>query len=475
MIKSIKIKKHFGFSLAEMMVVMLMVAIVLAATAPMITRKISRERSSKVFDILPVDPTNAVEYVKGRNQRIYMNARSNGYVGIRETGDSIPRNSVLFGYNKYTASEYPTGFVGIGFNTLNSLNSVSIGYNAESDQKAVSIGYNAESDKNSIAIGYDAKTTKPSTSSTTGNAIAIGYNATAVANSTAIGANAKSQYEKTIVLGTGEDTVYIPGNLVVGKTTMFGANSITDDKAYPLYAKLRYGHDGDGAHITDIISVIEHNHADDYKGGGDTPMVMYGTSKPGAKVGPYLFPTRAWKSGHNDNQKICPPTTSSGNWVRIENGNCGNPTSSADELLYSDIRLKNVGEPFDSGLDELNKLKIYNFTYKKDTAKTPNVGVIAQDLQKIFPNAVIEDENGYLKIRWDEMFYSALNAIKELNTKIQTLTENMQNITNSITDIRSIIEKQQSVIESQEKILKQQQEELKNLTDRIEKLENKKQ
>ena len=48
-------KNRFGFSLAEMMVVLLVVAIALAATAPMITRKVSRERSDKIFDILNVD------------------------------------------------------------------------------------------------------------------------------------------------------------------------------------------------------------------------------------------------------------------------------------------------------------------------------------------------------------------------------------------------------------------------------------
>lgn len=457
----LKQTKKTGFSLAEMMVVMLMVAIVLAATAPMITRKISRERSDKVFDILPVDPTNAVEYVKGRNQRIFMNARPNGYVGIRETGETIPRNSVLFGYNKFTESESPTNFVGLGFNTSNGSNSVAIGYNATSAE-------------NSVVIGYSAKSTTPSGSNAKGKAIAIGYNATAVANSTAIGTNAKSEYEKTIVLGTSEDTVYIPGNLIVGKTTLLGSNAVTDGKAYPIYAMLRHGHDGDGAHITDMMSVIENNHADDYKGGADTPMAMYGYKKPGAKVGPYLFTTRVWKSGHNDNQKICPPTSSSGNWTRIENGKCSDPSSSADELIFSDIRLKNIGEPFGSGLDAINKLKIYNFTYKKDTAKTPNVGVIAQDLQKIFPNAVIKDEDGYLKIRWDEMFYSALNAIKELNAKIQTITQNIETITKDITDLKATAEKQQVIIESQEKSITQQQKEIESLTARIEKLENNK-
>lgn len=100
--------KRKGFSLVEMMVVMLLIAVVLAASAPMITRKVSRERSDKIFDMLGTDPNNAVEYVKGRNQRIFMNGRKDGYVGIVESGVSVPANSVLFGQNTLFPFDYVT-------------------------------------------------------------------------------------------------------------------------------------------------------------------------------------------------------------------------------------------------------------------------------------------------------------------------------------------------------------------------------
>ena len=41
-----------------MMVVMLLAAVVLAATAPMITRKVARDYLTKYLSILPSDPTN---------------------------------------------------------------------------------------------------------------------------------------------------------------------------------------------------------------------------------------------------------------------------------------------------------------------------------------------------------------------------------------------------------------------------------
>lgn len=106
--------------------------------------------------------------------------------------------------------------------------------------------------------------------------------------------------------------------------------------------------------------------------------------------------------------------------------------------VTSDIRLKNVGKEFKGGLDEINKLTFYNYTYKRDAEKTPRVGVMAQDLQKVFPNAVNENSEGYLYIRKDDMFYASLNAIKELFVKI---TDNSAKI-KELEERNAVLEKQ---------------------------------
>ena len=99
-------------------------------------------------------------------------------------------------------------------------------------------------------------------------------------------------------------------------------------------------------------------------------------------------------------------------------------------FIPSDERLKNVGKPFTAGLDEINKINPVNFTYKRDKNKFPHVGVIAQALSPIFPNAISINKDGYFYIRTEDMFYAAINAIKELyqmylahDKKIQQLEE----------------------------------------------------
>lgn len=454
-------KKKFGFSLAEMMVVLLIVAVVLAATAPMITRRVARERSDKIFDMLNTDPTNAVEYIKGRNQRIYMDSRPNGYVGIRESGDKIPINSVIFGYNKYDTSAMPTDFVGIGFHTTNAKETIAIGYSAVSDDEgSIAIGTNAHVSQikhglfkgkaqHSTAIGY--KSYIRASRST-----ALGYNASVAPGakeSTAIGYNAKAEHPNTIVLGTENDVVYIPGSLVVNHSALVGLASNRNDNLYfRPYAQ------EDGRHFAVL-------NAGDWKG-EDSNVVMsqyaLDTDYFGVEIGPYKTPLDKWKNDYKDNNRA---------HIHFTDPTQGDLNKT---YKYSDMRLKDIGETFNSGLEELNKLKFYHFTFKNDKDKQPHVGVIAQDLEQVFPTSVKKDKDGWLQIRWDEMFYCAINAIKELNLKVVAISEKLQDFGKDITDLKAKTDKQQVEIETQAKIITAQQQELENLSLRIEKLEHKK-
>ena len=95
-------------------------------------------------------------------------------------------------------------------------------------------------------------------------------------------------------------------------------------------------------------------------------------------------------------------------------------TKKSYEIL-SDRRLKYVGKENKSGLDKIRQLKVFNYTFRKDATKTPHVGVIAQDLQKVFPNAVKKGADGFLTIRMEDMFFAVINAIKELDSRVTAL------------------------------------------------------
>lgn len=94
----------------------------------------------------------------------------------------------------------------------------------------------------------------------------------------------------------------------------------------------------------------------------------------------------------------------------------------SDERLKTNIALNN------DGLEQILGLVPYNYTYKSDKSKKLQVGVIAQDLQKVFPTSVFKGEDGYLRIRWDEMFYACINSIKTLFKKIEAAAADILNM-----------------------------------------------
>ena len=116
---------------------------------------------------------------------------------------------------------------------------------------------------------------------------------------------------------------------------------------------------------------------------------------------------------------------------------------SFDPLLYnsSDARLKYVGSENKSGLDKVRELKIFNYTFKKDKSKTPHVGVIAQDLQKVFPDAVTKGEDGFLRIRLEDMFYAAINAIKELATRMDRNEQKIKQLEQENRELKARLER----------------------------------
>lgn len=154
---------------------------------------------------------------------------------------------------------------------------------------------------------------------------------------------------------------------------------------------------------------------------------------------------------------------SQGLWQSTGNHNLGEAYS-----CTSDKRLKNVGEKYTAGLEELKKLDFYHYTFKADKDNTPLVGVMAQDLQKVFPDAVTKGEDGYLRIRLEDMFYAVINAVKELDTKISEIVTTFDSKLDSQNQRIESLEKQNSELQKQNEEL---QEEIKDIEKRIKKLE----
>lgn len=128
------------------------------------------------------------------------------------------------------------------------------------------------------------------------------------------------------------------------------------------------------------------------------------------------------------------------------------------EPITSDRRLKNILSKNTNGLDKIKQLKVYNYKFKNDKKQKRHVGVIAQDLEKVFPDSVFKGEDGFLKIKLDEMFYAVINSIKELNDRIVSLVKSVVSLEKEITDA----EKENAKLKAQVELLTTRVNKLKN-------------
>jgi hypothetical protein len=93
----------------------------------------------------------------------------------------------------------------------------------------------------------------------------------------------------------------------------------------------------------------------------------------------------------------------------------------------SDARLKNITGEIQNGLAKVMTLRAAEFTWKHDADNKPCVGLIAQDVQAVLPEAIDEssyirdDETKYLGVNYDQTIPLLVAAIKEQQAIIQQL------------------------------------------------------
>lgn len=90
----------------------------------------------------------------------------------------------------------------------------------------------------------------------------------------------------------------------------------------------------------------------------------------------------------------------------------------------SDERLKDFGEGLKVDLDALSKLRKSYFTFK-DKPEDPQIGVSAQEIQKLYPEVVIETSDGHLNVDYAKLSVVALAAIDQLNDKVKSLEDRL--------------------------------------------------
>ena len=99
----------------------------------------------------------------------------------------------------------------------------------------------------------------------------------------------------------------------------------------------------------------------------------------------------------------------------------GNATLSGDLTINSDERLKDNIQPLGSTLNKLHQIEGKTYSLKKDEEHTPKIGVLAQEVQAVFPELVTEGGDGILSVNYQGLVPVLINAINEQEVKIAAL------------------------------------------------------
>ena len=88
----------------------------------------------------------------------------------------------------------------------------------------------------------------------------------------------------------------------------------------------------------------------------------------------------------------------------------------------SDERLKDNVTPIGSAIDKINQIGGYEFDWNNSSEHSGHdVGVIAQEIEKVLPEVVVDRDTGYKAVRYEKIVALLIQAIKEQQLQIDEL------------------------------------------------------
>lgn len=325
-------------------------------------------------------------------------------IGTANVGD----RSIAIGFGDSTLAPGGNGPIASGENAM------AFGYHTHaSGAFSVAIGSDANaSDIGAIAIGNG-------TASAHG-AVSIGFGNGA----TAQGINSFASGFESFAMG--DDSVAFQNGVANGDASV----SFQAAPAYSAY-EISFG-DGPTSYVGDTTGFVAtdrlFNIGNDFlNAGGSDAFTILKNGKTG--IGIDNFEATA-------NPEILQVGDSSiaGAVARFTNstGSCIiNPTASSVGCT-SDERFKKNIQSLSSAstLDKVLQLQGVSYNWVRDSANTPVIGFVAQQLETVYPEFVMTDPNGYKAVAYGSLTPVLVEAIKELNVKIIDI-ESFSTVTNT--------------------------------------------
>lgn len=377
---------------------------------------------------------NNVE-VKSSNENTYVRAYNSNIIS-HNNRVNVQLYGVSIGKSPYTDADYFKG-VFIGAYAGRALDS-------SSSSSATSGSLNYE---NAVAIGYSSLTFNTSTyngkSYTAKDSVAIGLQ-----SSNLNGAGAYATYSVSIGSYAGKGHSLNKSIAIGSRASVSSWHDVDQNETISIgfYAN------AEGSSHNGVVSIGSYSGYDNrFKGRSALYIGNYAGYQSGATIAIGTYACKGDSgdpSGHSciGNYRKNYNTIFSDNVMQLYSWSYGKITlaakslyaPAAENLVTSDVRSKRNIALAPYGIKDFRKFNIYNFALKYDKDHLKHIGVIAQEYRKAFPLAIIKGGK-YLSIQPDWLYYSMINAVKDLDKLIQEFQVKLDEYVNNFESTKARI------------------------------------
>lgn len=99
----------------------------------------------------------------------------------------------------------------------------------------------------------------------------------------------------------------------------------------------------------------------------------------------------------------------------------GGLTASGDVTAFSDVRTKKNISTIENALEKTLSLRGVTFVRINDEEEMKKIGLIAQEVEEVLPEAVVTNEDGYKSIAYGNIVGLLIEAVKELKKEVEEL------------------------------------------------------
>ncbi len=235
-----------------------------------------------------------------------------------------------------------------------------------------------------------------------------------LSNATSIGYNSQAGLSNTLVLGgTGVDAV----NVGIGTTTPASLLSLESNNTGQT-----------GINISNTST-------------GGIPYIMQTVGSGNAgRIGNFEI----WRSDFGINVFTIQPsghvgigTTNPTQFLTVYNGSTTGTYTITGWMHSSDARLKTNIKPIDGALNKIMNLQGVSYNWISSPNDNDQIGFIAQDVEKIFPEVIVKDEEGNYSMAPQNLTAPIVEAIKEQQAQINSLMDALNVLKTTINSLQS--------------------------------------